>query len=88
MSYSSRNGCRPARLRRFVEQGVDPALGVRIQHEDLPEVRSGVLEYLTPVFLWAGERLFVAVNDARAVILNSPRPMNPFRVRDSPLSGT
>ena len=56
---------------RLVEQRVDGAVGVGVQHEELAEVRVGVAQQLQAVLLGPGERLLVAVDDAGGVVLDA-----------------
>ena len=55
-------------LRYFVQQPVDRAFAIRIQHEKLAEVRMRMAQNFAPVFLGAGKRLLVTVHNARGVI--------------------
>ena len=52
------------RLRGLIQQRVDRARAVRIQHEDLAEVRVRVAQQLQPILLGAGQRLLVAMHHA------------------------
>ena len=54
----------------LIEQRVDGARGVRVQHEDRFEVRVGVLEQLHAVLLGTGEGLLVAEDDARRILFH------------------
>src|SRR5271167_3254723 len=60
--------------RRAVEQLVDFALRVRIQHEELLELRAGVAQQFKAIFLRAGERLLVTVDHARRIWLEFAEP--------------
>ena len=54
----------------LIEQGVDGAGRVGIEHEDGFEVGVGVLEQLHAVLLGTGEGLLVAEDDARGVVFH------------------
>ena len=55
---------------RPVEQGVDGARRVGVQHEDGFEVGVGVLEQFHAVLLGTGEGLLVAEDDARGIFFH------------------
>ena len=55
---------------RFIQQRVDGASGVGIQHEELPAVRVRVAQQLQPVLLRSRERLLVPVHHAAGVVLH------------------
>ena len=54
----------------LIEQGVDGAGRVGVQHEDGFEVGVGVLEQFHAVLLGTGEGLLVAEDDARGVVFH------------------
>ena len=58
-------------LRRLVEQRVDRAGRVRIQHEELPEMGVRVAQQLQTVLLRTGERLLVPMHHAGRILLQS-----------------
>src|SRR5215471_3602935 len=49
-------------LRSFVQELVDRARRIGVQHEDLPEMRARVAQEFQPVFFWTRERLFVTMD--------------------------
>ena len=57
-------------LRGLVEQRVDRARRVGVQHEELPEMGVRVAQQLQPVLLRPGERLLVPVDHARGILLH------------------
>ncbi len=62
------------RLTAFFEHAIHFTRWVRIEHENLSEMRMGMAEQFEPVLLGAGKRLLMAVYDARAVVLHRPEP--------------
>ena len=68
--YSSVTSARGGAAADSVEQGVDGAGGIGVEHEELAEVGVGVAEEFEAVLLGAGEGLLVAVDDAHGVVLD------------------
>jgi hypothetical protein len=51
------------------EDGVDAALGIAVEHEELAGVRARVAQELEAVGFGAGERVFVTEDDASGIFL-------------------
>ena len=64
--------------RRLIQQRVDGAFGIGIQHEDLPAVRVRVAQQLEPVLLRPRERLLVPVHHAGGVVLHRAQGDEPL----------
>ena len=78
-------------MRRLVQQRIHPALRIRVQHEDLAEMRTRNLEQLPTVLLRTGERLLMPMYGALIVLLHCTEPDESLagqalaRVRDDEL---
>jgi len=71
----------------LIEQRVDGALGVGIQHEELPAVRVRVAKQLKPVLLRPGKRLLVPVHHAAGVVLHRTQGDEPLAHQALPRVG-
>ena len=57
-------------LFRFAQDRIDGVGRVRIEHEDLAEMRARVVEKFPAILLGTGQRLFVAKNDVSGIIFH------------------
>ena len=69
--YSSVTSAIGAEAAASSSEGVDRAIRVGVQHEELAEVRVRVAEQLHAVLLWAGKGLLVAVHDVGGILFDA-----------------
>ena len=73
---------------RFVEDRVDLARRIGVQHKELPAMRMRVPQQFEAVLLGSTERALVAMHDPRRVVLHGAQPDGSLRTSRSPVSGT
>ncbi len=71
--------------RGVLQDAIDLAFGIRIEHEELAEMGVAVAQQREPVLLRTRERLLVAVDDALRIILHRAQPDEAFA--HQPLAG-